>query len=258
MSGRQVVSVSRRDPSLPRHVAIIMDGNGRWARARGLSRIQGHRRGKDSVREVVETARDIGIEYLTLFAFSSENWERPRREVDALMRLLRRYLRTEVNRLMRYGIRVRTIGNLRRLSPEVLAELRAVEQRTRSNQDMTVQLAVSYGAREDIVRAARRLAREARDGELKPERIDERKFASALMTSEVPDPDLLIRTSGEMRISNFLLWELAYTEIYVTDTLWPDFRREQFIRAMEHYRQRNRRFGRTTEQVGGARVGDRG
>jgi undecaprenyl diphosphate synthase len=234
---------------LPRHVAIIMDGNGRWATARGLSRIQGHRRGKDSVREVVETAREIGIEYLTLYAFSSENWLRPRREVEALMRLLRRYLRSELGKMMRYEIRLRAIGNLRRLPPEILTEIRSVEQATRNNERMTVLLAVSYGGREEIARAARSLARRVRDGQLRAEQIDESVFESALMTAGIPDPDLLIRTSGEMRISNFLLWQLAYTELYVTETLWPDFRRAQFLEAIERYKSRQRRFGKTAEQL---------
>ena len=234
---------------LPRHVAIIMDGNGRWATQRGLSRVQGHRRGKESVREIVETAREIGIEFLTLYAFSTENWERPEREVGALMRLLRRYVRSELRSMMRNGIRLRAIGNLRRLPREVLADVRATEHATRRNTAMTVQLAVSYGAREEIVAAARRLARQVRDGTLAPEDIDEDLFASSLMTADIPDPDLLIRTSGEMRLSNFLLWQVAYSELYVTDTLWPDFRREQFLAALDDYRRRERRFGKTSAQI---------
>ena len=234
---------------LPQHVAIIMDGNGRWAQSRGLSRIQGHRVGKESVREVVETAREIGIEYLTLYAFSSENWQRPRREVDALMRLLQRYLRTEIEKMMRHGIRLRGIGNLDRLPPEVLKRLREVEQQTRNNTGMTVLLAVSYGAREEIVQAARSLAARAREGSLEPGDINETTFDNALMTAGTPNPDLLIRTSGEMRVSNFLLWQLAYTELYMTDTLWPDFRRDEFLAAVEHYKQRQRRFGKTGAQI---------
>jgi undecaprenyl diphosphate synthase len=230
-----------------------MDGNGRWASGKGMDRVQGHRRGKDSVREIVETSREIGIEVLTLYAFSSENWDRPKREVGSLMRLLRRYLKTEINKMMRYEIRLRAIGNLRRLPTEVLQELRAVERRTKDNSRMTVQLAVSYGGREEIVRAARRLAREVRDGELRPEQIDEARLEAALDTAGIPDPDLLIRTSGEMRLSNFLLWQLAYTEIYVTDTLWPDFRRDEYLAALEAYRSRQRRFGRTADQVVGER-----
>ncbi len=233
----------------PRHVAVIMDGNGRWAEQRGMSRIRGHRRGKDSVRAIVEAARELGVQYLTLYAFSTENWSRPRREVDALMRLLRRYLRTEVAKMMRHDIRLRAIGNLRKLPSEVLADLRLVEQRTRDNGRMTVQLAVGYGSREEIVRATRALARRVRDGELRPEQIDERRFAAELMTADVPDPDLLIRTSGEMRVSNFLLWQIAYSEIYVTDTLWPDFGKAEFVAALEDYLGRERRFGKTGEQL---------
>jgi undecaprenyl diphosphate synthase len=228
-----------------------MDGNGRWATSRGLTRVRGHREGKDSVREVVETAREIGIEFLTLYAFSSENWQRPEREVSALMRLLRRYLKTELGKMMRYEIRLRAIGNLRKLPSEILKEIRHVEHETRNNGRMTVLLAVSYGSRDEIIKATRRLARQVRDGTISPEDIDEDVFANALMTADVPDPDLLIRTSGEMRLSNFLLWQIAYAELYVTETLWPDFRREQFLEAMEYYKTRTRRFGRTGEQLAG-------
>ncbi len=230
-----------------------MDGNGRWATSRGLSRVQGHRKGKDSVREVVETAREIGIEFLTLYAFSSENWQRPEREVSALMRLLRRYLKTELNKMMRYEIRLRAIGNLRKLPAEILKEIRHVEQETRKNTRMTVILAVSYGSRDEIIKATRKLARQVRDGVIAPEDIDETSFAGALMTAGIPDPDLLIRTSGEMRVSNFLLWQIAYAELYVTRTLWPDFRREQFLEAMEYYKSRDRRFGLTEEQLAEAK-----
>jgi undecaprenyl diphosphate synthase len=234
---------------LPRHVAIIMDGNGRWATQRGLTRVQGHRKGKESVREIVETAREIGIEVLTLYAFSTENWERPEREVGALMALLRRYVRSELGKMMKNGIRLVAIGNLRRLPKDVLADLRAAEQQTRRNTGMTVQLAVSYGSREEIVGAARRLARQVRDGQIAAEDIDEDLFSASLMTSGVPDPDLLIRTSGEMRVSNFLLWQIAYSELYVTDVLWPDFRKTQFLAALDEYARRERRFGRTAAQV---------
>jgi undecaprenyl diphosphate synthase len=234
---------------LPRHVAIIMDGNGRWATQRGLTRVQGHRKGKESVREIVETAREIGIEVLTLYAFSTENWERPEREVGALMALLRRYVRSELGKMMKNGIRLVAIGNLRRLPKDVLADLRAAEQQTRRNTGMTVQLAVSYGSREEIVGAARRLARQVRDGQIAAEDIDEDLFSASLLTSGVPDPDLLIRTSGEMRISNFLLWQIAYSELYVTDVLWPDFRKPQFLAALDEYARRERRFGRTAAQI---------
>ncbi len=229
---------------LPRHVAIIMDGNGRWAQRRGLSRIEGHKRGKDSVRAVVEASRRVGIPYLSLFAFSTENWERPRREVDALMRLLRRYLRTELHRMMKNGIRLLAVGDLARLPYGLQADLEATMEATRNNKDMTVVLAVSYGGREDIVQAARALARAARAGEINPEEIDSDMFARHLSTAGIPDPDLLIRTSGELRVSNFFLWPLAYSEIYVTETLWPDFREDEFYDALLAYQQRERRFGR--------------
>ena len=233
---------------LPRHVAIIMDGNGRWAQRRGLSRIEGHRRGKGSVRAMVETARRLGIPFLSLFAFSTENWQRPRREVDALMRLLLRYLRTEMNKLMKNEVRVHAIGDMSRLPDPVRHELERVIERTRDNHRLDVGLCVSYGGREDIVEATRRIARAARDGQLDPERIDHTTLAAHLGTAGFPDPDLLIRTSGEMRISNFFLWQIAYSELYVTDTLWPDFREAEFLHAIEHYQQRERRFGRTSEQ----------
>ena len=236
---------------LPRHVAIIMDGNGRWAQRRGLSRIEGHRRGKGSVRAMVETARRLGIPFLSLFAFSTENWQRPRREVDALMRLLLRYLRTEMNKLMKNEVRVHAIGDVHRLPDPVRHELDRVIERTRDNRRLDVGLCVSYGGREDIVAATRRIARAARDGRLDPETIDQATFAAHLDTAGFPDPDLLIRTSGEMRISNFFLWQIAYTELYVTETLWPDFREAELLRALEHYQQRERRFGRTSEQQQG-------
>jgi undecaprenyl diphosphate synthase len=234
---------------LPRHVAIIMDGNGRWATQRGLTRVAGHRRGKDSVKEVVETARRLGIPYLSLYAFSSENWQRPKDEVSALMRFLRHYLVTEMKRMMRNGIRLLAIGNLRRLPREVQMALRDVVERTKQNTGMTVVLAVSYGGREELTDAMRLIARRVRRGELEPEDVDQSLVASYLGTAGIPDPDLLIRTSGEMRISNFLLWQIAYTEIYVTETLWPDFREREFLDAIGHFQRRERRFGRTGEQT---------
>jgi len=239
---------------LPRHVAIIMDGNGRWAQQRGLHRIEGHKRGKDSVRAVVETSRRLGISYLSLYAFSTENWSRPRREVDALMRLLRRYLRTELHRMMKNEIRLVAIGDIKRLPLTLQHELYSVIEATKHNAYMTVVLAVSYGGREDIVRAARAVAAEVHAGRLHPDAIDEDTFAGYLDTAGIPDPDFLIRTSGEMRISNFFLWQSAYTEIYVTDTLWPDFREPQFIEALAHYQRRERRFGRLAEQIGRERL----
>ncbi len=240
----------RLDPQrLPRHVAIIMDGNGRWAERRGMSRLEGHRHGKDSVRAIVEAARRIGIEYLSLYAFSSENWDRPPREVRGLMALLRRYLRAELGRMMKNGVRMRAVGDLSRLPKTLQEELQATIEQTRDNRDMTVVLAVSYGGREEIVRAARQLAESVRDGRLAVEDIDADRLAAHLGTAGIPDPDLLIRTSGEMRVSNFYLWQIAYSEIYVTETLWPDFREPELIQALEDYQGRERRFGRTAEQV---------
>ena len=234
---------------LPRHVAIIMDGNGRWATQRGLSRIAGHRRGKDSVREIVEAARRLGVPYLSLYAFSTENWQRPRDEVAALMRFQRHFLSAEMKRMMKNGIRLLAIGNLSKLPREVQAALRDTVEDTRHNTGMTVILAVSYGGREELTDAVKAIAQRVRQGELEPDDIDQDLVASHLGTAGIPDPDLLIRTSGEMRISNFLLWQIAYTEIYVTDTLWPDFREQEFLDAVAHFQGRERRFGRTGEQA---------
>ena len=238
------------DPArLPRHVAIIMDGNGRWAEQRGLSRLHGHRVGKDSVRAVVESARKLGIRYLSLFAFSTENWNRPPKEVDGLMQLLRRYLASELDKMMKHGIRLVAVGSLRRLPPAVREALRAAVAATRSNTGMTVVLAVSYGGRDEITGAMRALARKVKRGEIEPEAITQDVVRRHLATKDIPDPDLLVRTSGEMRVSNFFLWQLAYTEIYVTETLWPDFREREFAQALGFYEQRQRRFGLTPEQA---------
>jgi len=232
------------DPArIPRHVAIVMDGNGRWALRRGLNRCEGHRRGKDAVRAVVEAAREIGIPYLTLFVFSSENWQRPGGEVRFLMQLFHRYLMTETKRLMKRGIRVIAIGEMDRLPATVRRSLAQTIEITAPNRTMTVALALSYGGRQDIVAAARRVARAVAAGEISPEQIDEAMLQRGLMTSGMPDPDLLIRTSGELRISNFFLFQLAYTELYFTDTLWPDFRERDFLSAIAAYQSRERRFG---------------
>jgi undecaprenyl diphosphate synthase len=234
---------------LPQHVAVIMDGNGRWAEQRGLSRLYGHRVGKDSVRAIVESSRKLGIKYLSLFAFSSENWNRPPREVDGLMALLRKYLASELGKMMRHGIRLLAVGSLRKLPPAVRDALRSSIAATRNNTGMTVILAVSYGGREDIARAARAIARRVERGKLAPGQITEETVSKHLGTKGVPDPDLLIRTSGEMRISNFFLWQLAYTEMYVTETLWPDFREREYFQALAFFQQRQRRFGRTAAQI---------
>ena len=243
----RVPLLSEKD-RLPRHVAVIMDGNGRWAQRRGLSRIEGHKRGKEAVRKIVEASRELGLSYLTLYAFSSENWQRPPHEVRALMGLLNRYLRTEMRRMMRYDIRLRAIGNLERLPANVRKSLLDAVDATRANTGLTVILAVSYSAREEIVSAVQALARDVHAGRLDPRRIDEQTVERFLWTSDIPAPDLLIRTSGEFRVSNFMLWQLAYTELYVTDTLWPDFDREAFEHALAEYQHRDRRFGRTSEQ----------
>jgi undecaprenyl diphosphate synthase len=238
------------DPTrLPRHVAVIMDGNGRWAERRGLTRLHGHRVGKQSVRTIVETTRRLGIPYLTLYAFSTENWGRPPREVDGLMSLLRRYLASELDKMMKNEIRLLAIGNLRRLPPAVRDALRSTVEATRHNTKMTVVLAVSYSGREEIAHAMRRIARRVQRGELNPNAITPETVTEHLATAGIPDPDLLIRTSGEMRVSNFYLWQIAYSELYVTDALWPDFREREYLEALDYYQRRQRRFGRTASQV---------
>jgi undecaprenyl diphosphate synthase len=226
-----------------------MDGNGRWAKLRGKSRIEGHRRGKTSVRAIVEMSRKIGVRYLTLYAFSTENWFRPHDEVDALMGLLEHYLAAERQKMMRYGIRLLAIGDRSRLPPNVGSALDETMELTRRNSRMTVVLALSYSGRDDIVRMVRRVASEARDQRIDPEQIDERAVAMFLDSAGMPDPDLLIRTSGEMRISNFYLWQIAYSELYVTPTLWPDFREKEYLEALLAYQRRRRRYGRTDEQL---------
>jgi undecaprenyl diphosphate synthase len=224
---------------LPTHVAVIMDGNGRWAAQRHLPRVEGHRAGIDAVRDTVETAARLGIDVLTLYAFSLENWKRPATEVSTLMLLLKRYLRSELNTLLRNDIRFNVIGRMEELAPDIQEELRAAMQRTAGNAGMLFNIALNYGGRAEIVDAARRAMRAGID----PDRLDEQTFASFLYTAGQPDPDLLIRTSGEMRVSNYLLWQIAYAEIYVTDTLWPDFRRRHLLEAMLAYQKRERRYG---------------
>jgi undecaprenyl diphosphate synthase len=230
--------------NLPRHVAVIMDGNGRWAKQRGLPRIEGHRAGIDSVREIVRTAGEAGIEYLTLYAFSLENWNRPDSEVRALMDLLEVYLQCEQEELNRKNVRLRAIGRLDVLPENTRRQLDASIAALDRNTGLTLVLALSYSGRAEIVDAARALAREIEAGTLTSLDIDDAVIARHLYTNELPDPDLLIRTSGEMRVSNFLLWQISYAEIYVTETLWPDFRRQQFFMALEDYGKRHRRFGR--------------
>jgi undecaprenyl diphosphate synthase len=234
---------------LPQHLAIIMDGNGRWAARRSLDRVAGHHKGAESVRAVVRASQEIGIPYLTLFAFSSENWSRPREEVEALMVLLKNYLETELQEMLDNNIRFLAIGELARLPREVLTTLQETMKKTSHATGMTLTLALSYGGRDDILQAMRRIMSHCQDGNLTPKDIDENLFSKYLWTTNLPDPDLLVRTSGEMRISNFFLWQLAYTEIYVTSTLWPDFDKEELIQALLNFQNRERRFGLTGDQI---------
>jgi undecaprenyl diphosphate synthase len=228
---------------VPRHVAIIMDGNGRWAVSRGLERNAGHREGIESVREVIRACRDYGVEVLTLYAFSIENWSRPRGEVSELMRLLEEYLDSEIEEVMENRARVRTIGRLDRLPPSTRRAVEGAIERTRENEGMQLIFALSYGGRAEIVDAARRLARDAESGKIDPEGLDEKAFAEYLYAPDLPDPDLLIRTGAEQRVSNFLLWQIAYSEIWITPVLWPDFRRREFLQALLDFQKRERRFG---------------
>jgi undecaprenyl diphosphate synthase len=235
---------------LPRHVAVILDGNGRWAQQRGYSRIRGHQEGAESVRELVRVSRELELPYLTLYAFSEENWQRPQLEVQALMQLLSRYLKQEIPKMQEKQIAFQAIGDLPQLPGKVQQELQAATAATAPGAVLTLTLALSYGSRSEIVQAVRRLGEQIQNGRLKPEDITRNLFSQYLYTADMPDPDLLIRTSGEHRISNFLLWQLAYTELYFTETLWPDFREEEFLQALVSYQQRQRRFGLTQEQIG--------
>lgn len=238
------------DPgSVPGHVAVIMDGNGRWARKRGLPRQAGHRAGVKSVRATVEIAAERGVKYLTLFAFSSENWSRPREEVSSLMSLFIEALEREVAELHRNNVRLRFIGDRQALAPELRQSMQAAEETTASNAGLQLFIAVAYGGRWDVIQAARRLAEKAVAGETQPADIDDAQFAECLALAGIPDPDLLIRTGGEKRISNFLIWNLAYTELYFCDCLWPAFRKADFDKAIDYYARRQRRFGHTGEQV---------
>jgi len=236
-------------PSLPRHVAVIMDGNGRWAKQRGLPRIEGHRMGVRAVRAVVECARELHIPCLTLYAFSLENWGRPEPEVRALMTLLQEFLASELPLLLRHKIRLRVIGQASSLPFGVRGVLDRTVAATAGNTEMTLTLGLSYAGRDEIVRAARSLAADAAGGKIDPAGITEEMFSSRLDTAGIPDPDLVIRTSGELRLSNFLLWQSAYAEFAFTDVLWPDFGKTEFLQALEEYSRRHRRFGLTGEQI---------
>ena len=229
--------------AIPAHVAIIMDGNGRWARARHLPRVEGHRQGAESVRAVVRAAGELGVKYLTLYAFSVENWSRPKDEVDTLMKYLARYLKNEIGELNRNNVRLEAIGQIYRLPEFVQEQLEKSKAALSKNNGLTLILALSYGGRTEIVEAIREIATQVHQGKLEAAEINEQIVAQHLYTKNFPDPDLLIRTSGEMRVSNFLLWQISYTELVVTPTLWPDFRKAQLVESLEEYARRHRRFG---------------
>jgi len=240
---------SAKNPRIPRHVAVIMDGNGRWAEGRGLARLRGHRQGMEAARRITRAAGEMGIDYLTLYAFSLENWNRPKAEVRELMRLLDNYLERELDGLMENDVRVRVIGRLDRVAVPLRERIEAGIARTRGNQGLNLVFALSYGGRAEIVDAARALLRDAEHGKIDPEQLDEKTFAAYLYDPEIPDPDLLIRTGSESRVSNFLLWQIAYAEIYNTDIMWPDFQAADLEAAVADYARRERRFGLTREQV---------
>lgn len=230
--------------SVPRHIAIIMDGNGRWANSRGLPRVAGHRAGAEAVREAVSTCQEVGVDFLTLYAFSSENWNRPQKEIDALMALLEKFLKSKSAEFAKKNVRLRTIGRTQMLPESCRKELDKAIENTAGNTGLTLILALSYGSREEITDAARRIAAKVQAGELAPDEISNETISGHLDTAEFPDPDLLIRTSGELRLSNFLLWQLSYAEFFITSKNWPDFRKSDFREAIENYSRRHRRFGR--------------
>ncbi len=234
---------------LPVHIAIIMDGNGRWAVQKGKDRIYGHKKGVDAVREIIETATELGIKYITLYAFSTENWNRPWKEVEALMELMVHSLSTETEKLIKNNIRLKVMGDINRLSDVVRKSLDETLTRTASCKGMTLIVALSYSSRWEIIRASRLIAERVAEGKLNPEEIDDKVFENNLTTSGIPDPEILVRTSGELRISNFLLWQIAYSELYFTETLWPDFGKDELYKAIIDYQKRERRFGKTSQQV---------
>ena len=234
---------------IPRHIAIIMDGNGRWAKRQGLARMFGHRKGVETVHEITEAAAELGIEYLTVYAFSTENWNRPKEEVDTLMSLLVDTIAKETPTLMKNNVRLLTIGDLDRLPIEAHKKFEECMEQTASNTGLRLVVALSYSSRWEIIRATKNIAEEVKKGTLQVEDIDEQVVASHLTTGDMPDPDLLIRTSGELRISNFLLWQLAYSELYFTSCLWPEFTKEEFYHAIVDYQHRERRFGKISEQI---------
>lgn len=240
--------------NVPRHVAIILDGNGRWARAKGMPRNYGHAQGSKNVERICEEAWRMGIKYLTVYAFSTENWSRPKDEVDALMKLLRNYMKTCLKTAAKNDMKVRVIGDKTRLDEDIRSRIAELEEATKNNGGLNFQIALNYGSRDEIVRAVRKIARDAKDGKLEPESITSEVISSYLDTHDIPDPDLLIRTSGEERLSNFLLWQLAYSEFYFTDVLWPDFTKEELMKAIEQYNSRDRRYGGVEKKEDGEHV----
>ena len=226
-----------------RHIAVIMDGNGRWAEQHKLERIEGHKKGSEVVIDIVKAAKEIGLEYLTLYAFSTENWKRPSFEVNGLMNILNDFLTVRLHELMENDVRLKTVGRTEQLPESVRRNLNDAIRKTADNKSGTLVLALSYGGRAEIVDAVKKIVKEANDGKIKSKDVDEARFARYLYDPEIPDPDLMIRTSGEYRISNFLLWQLSYSELYITETLWPDFNKEEFFKAVDAYKTRNRRFG---------------
>lgn len=230
-------------PNAPRHVAIIMDGNGRWAKKRGLPKISGHRAGAESVREAIKAAMESGVKILTLYTFSTENWKRPKHEIEALFKLLDDHIDREFEDFHKNGIRLSVIGRLQDLPENTRKKIEDVIEKTRNNKALVLNLALNYGSRTEIIDAVRKIASESRSGKINPDELDESKFSCYLYTKDMPDPDLLIRTSGEMRLSNFLLWQLSYSELYFTDKLWPDFKKKDFKKALLDYQKRERRYG---------------
>jgi len=246
---QQNISKLKKSGNLPRHIAIIMDGNGRWAKKRGLPRVAGHHEGVNSVREIVETCGELEIQVLTLYTFSTENWRRPKAEVSALMKLLIQTLRKEIDELAEKNVKLIVSGNLDRMPQDVGEGIREGIQKTKGNTGLILNMALNYGGREEIVHAVRLIADKVKQGSLDPKEIEQNTIQEHLYTADLPDPDLLIRTSREFRISNFLLWQLAYTEIYITDVLWPDFRGKDLFKAINEYQKRERRFGKVSDQL---------
>ena len=233
--------------NIPQHVAIILDGNGRWAKSKGMPRNYGHAQGSKNVERICEDAFRMGVKYLTVYAFSTENWSRPKDEVDALMKLLRNYMKTCLKTAAKNDMKIRVIGDISKLDADIRSRIAELEEATKGNGGLNFQIAINYGSRDELVRAVRHLSRDVKEGRLDPDEIDERRIERYLDTHDIPDPDLLIRTSGGQRLSNYLLWQLAYTEFYFTDVPWPDFTKEELVRAIEHYNARDRRFGGVKE-----------